>query len=1004
MGQKINPIGFRIGITKKYQSLWFARFSKYKYSQSILEDQMLRKTLTKTLNDLFLKKESFISQKQKNRPTLIQTRFRKKKKIPTITSITIERNFIPYQIIIGIHATHCSLLKQKLIRLPFNSEFKSKINTAFSFFRRAKRTIDKFQIKRKKKEKKKKNIKKKRFNKRKKCLAIYNKNIAKYLKITKKGNQIIQNLMLRKRENGKKIIFFTKRINKLRKIKPRKIINLLKKIARRKRINRINQLKKIDERKRINQLRKIKPRNIINQLKKISPRKKRLRLLSFRREFFLPYPKVNKVVKIILGKKLYLSKNKKQLNINLFEEVNHSFRNYLINSHKKNFKNSSKNIINLRKKSSKIILENPSKLSKNYRHFDDYNYGPVLRLRRDFFQFKKKTKDHFFKKTHTIIKLKKNFSLRMKKKFIRIYFNKIHNKFTTQLKKNYYGWYDQMIKNKNLSPFSFLKKWRLARSPIFLIFLKTLKTLSERKQLSLKQEDLINVSRQLNKIKSFLVPLEKLLIILKKKIRFKFNSLKKEFLVFGTISKVQGFAFYQVLYYFNHLQKIVNEFTKITKRELIISKFDTNNNIDKYINNIVLPFVKNKKQSNNSVKKTVTFIKNKKQSNQHKIDSISLRNKTVLTNPLNSTVKNKLLFHKLTKKQPEFKSYNEIFTHLKKIRQKNSRKREARQNQINSRQKSQINSRQTHQTKLYMEKMQEKNSRKMSAARLRTEAFLLRQAHRTKRKKKARHKMKTAKMKFIIYIKDIIKKHRTKNLYFYLPIIAEARRKIRKNNTLLQIKAKKFFGPKVQSLIKENIAAKKDKDFEIVFTNEKGLEFISTDSANVKKIKNKLTPCIENILTKSYHLKIQRKETHNLLRLRSILEEQIRLRETVQFQSKVKINFFKVKGKNFLSKASTISQSIVDGLETRKSFRRIIKKAQLTLMKKHKRVKGVKIQVAGRLNGAEIARTEWIRVGRVPLQTLSSNIDYSYRTASTIYGIIGVKVWIFKGYTKLLNY
>ena len=64
-------------------------------------------------------------------------------------------------------------------------------------------------------------------------------------------------------------------------------------------------------------------------------------------------------------------------------------------------------------------------------------------------------------------------------------------------------------------------------------------------------------------------------------------------------------------------------------------------------------------------------------------------------------------------------------------------------------------------------------------------------------------------MKFIIYIKDIIKKHRTKNLYFYLPIIAEARRKIRKNNTLLQIKAKKFFGPKVQSLIKENIAAKK---------------------------------------------------------------------------------------------------------------------------------------------------------------------------------------------------
>ena len=62
-------------------------------------------------------------------------------------------------------------------------------------------------------------------------------------------------------------------------------------------------------------------------------------------------------------------------------------------------------------------------------------------------------------------------------------------------------------------------------------------------------------------------------------------------------------------------------------------------------------------------------------------------------------------------------------------------------------------------------------------------------------------------------------------------------------------------------------------------------------------------------------------------------------------------------------------------------------------------VKGVKIQLAGRLNGAEIARTEWVRAGRVPLQTLRANIDYCYKTAQTIYGIIGVKVWIYKGDT-----
>ena len=58
-------------------------------------------------------------------------------------------------------------------------------------------------------------------------------------------------------------------------------------------------------------------------------------------------------------------------------------------------------------------------------------------------------------------------------------------------------------------------------------------------------------------------------------------------------------------------------------------------------------------------------------------------------------------------------------------------------------------------------------------------------------------------------------------------------------------------------------------------------------------------------------------------------------------------------------------------------------------------VKGFKIQIAGRLNGAEIARAEWIREGRVPLQTLRANISYSTYRANTIYGVLGIKVWIF---------
>jgi small subunit ribosomal protein S3 len=124
-------------------------------------------------------------------------------------------------------------------------------------------------------------------------------------------------------------------------------------------------------------------------------------------------------------------------------------------------------------------------------------------------------------------------------------------------------------------------------------------------------------------------------------------------------------------------------------------------------------------------------------------------------------------------------------------------------------------------------------------------------------------------------------------------------------------------------------------------------------------------------------------------------------KENLKLTPKISIKFYSVKKQSLEIKASIIAESIVDALEKRKAFRKVIKDAKENLMKKQ-RVKGVKVQVAGRLNGAEIARTEWVRAGRVPLQTLRANIDFSYQTANTIYGIIGVKVWIFKGYTKTL--
>ena len=76
-------------------------------------------------------------------------------------------------------------------------------------------------------------------------------------------------------------------------------------------------------------------------------------------------------------------------------------------------------------------------------------------------------------------------------------------------------------------------------------------------------------------------------------------------------------------------------------------------------------------------------------------------------------------------------------------------------------------------------------------------------------------------------------------------------------------------------------------------------------------------------------------------------------------------------------------------------FRRAMKRAVQNTMRIG--AKGVKVMISGRLNGAEIARTEWYREGRVPLHTLRADVDYGFAEAHTTYGVIGVKVWIFKG-------
>ncbi|HEY9861675.1 MAG TPA: 30S ribosomal protein S3 [Candidatus Obscuribacterales bacterium] len=93
--------------------------------------------------------------------------------------------------------------------------------------------------------------------------------------------------------------------------------------------------------------------------------------------------------------------------------------------------------------------------------------------------------------------------------------------------------------------------------------------------------------------------------------------------------------------------------------------------------------------------------------------------------------------------------------------------------------------------------------------------------------------------------------------------------------------------------------------------------------------------------------------------------------------------------------AALIAEYIAQQLERRVSFRRVVRQAIQRAQRAG--IEGIRIQVSGRLNGAEIARPEWTREGRVPLHTLRADIDYSYRTAQTIYGVLGIKVWVFKG-------
>ena len=123
------------------------------------------------------------------------------------------------------------------------------------------------------------------------------------------------------------------------------------------------------------------------------------------------------------------------------------------------------------------------------------------------------------------------------------------------------------------------------------------------------------------------------------------------------------------------------------------------------------------------------------------------------------------------------------------------------------------------------------------------------------------------------------------------------------------------------------------------------------------------------------------------------VRDEIRTLIKAQDSAAVKVDVFEVR--NGDSNGTLAALNVAQQLEKRISFRRAMKKVIQQAQKAG--AKGVKIRISGRLNGAEMARTEWYLEGRVPLHTLRADIDYGTAEAHTTYGVIGVKVWVFKG-------
>lgn len=745
MGQKVHPLGFRVGITKKHQSQWFARFNKYAYSQSVVEDHLLRKTLMNLLPDLL---NPVVKKAQKRDAANQELSI-----TPKITQIKIERGLIPYEIGIQIHAENCELIKSAIDNLKINRELLNNLQKTRQYL----------------------SIVKSPSSGKADSLADVNTGSVVNAELDSSTGTVETNKM---RSSFKKALSLKKSTRKnvgaSRTTRSRFSSTRSNNFGGNKKGLRSRFVKKSAK---LSKAEFLKLKTIKKRLKKRQAiRNRYLQLLS--KGLLIRKTSNTKIVRKV-SLKGFIKKMK-----------SNKYKNIKLVGFKQNLKTKNANILGTAKNLKNKPLTSKSKSDNLVANGVSVRLAPQM-------------------VSNVNTKIVKKLSTKLSKKFANLIINKLNKKFLvtvkTLMRSKYWEKQNAVGSAKVQAPLGYSKKW--------------------------------NLSKLNSKLKNQPISkLTKLVDILEKKSLQKMESLRKDFLTFGTISKARSFGYYQLITFLKHLKELVNKLKKQTKTNL------SNLNNKKYTT------FANKNLTN--VKKNVAITQN--------------------------------VFNKIV----------------------NNLDNECR------------------------------------------------------------------KMQLINYLQTIVKTHRNDNIFYYLSSMDVANKNLKELKRYTKNHSNFLFGLDSSSLSKDSNStqALQEKIEKVLVQSNKKQELAAEQQPNLQDT------FLEQI------------------------ENQRRMyKANLALTPKISIKFFSVKTDNVLEKASIVADSIVDALEKRKAFRGVIKKAKEDLMRRS-RVKGVKIQVAGRLNGAEIARSEWVRAGRVPLQTLRANIDYSYRTASTIYGIIGVKVWIFKGY------